>query len=134
MGFCSTSSYPLRFASLQLRNLNPITKPQPLLPIMSFSSKPPLQLHLPANPAKLNRTKNTFIIRASSPGSDGTNLVLLSSAVTVTLAVANRVLYKLALVPMKHYPFFLAQFTTFGYSTLTFLTFFFSSCFRSQFL
>nr|CAD1837770.1 unnamed protein product [Ananas comosus var. bracteatus] len=27
----------------------------------------------------------------------------------------NRVLYKLALVPMKHFPFFLAQITTFGY-------------------
>ncbi|KAF5199336.1 CRT (Chloroquine-resistance transporter)-like transporter protein, partial [Thalictrum thalictroides] len=27
----------------------------------------------------------------------------------------NRVLYKLALVPMKEYPFFLAQVTTFGY-------------------
>ncbi|KAL6623283.1 hypothetical protein ACP70R_033162 [Stipagrostis hirtigluma subsp. patula] len=32
----------------------------------------------------------------------------------VALAVANRVLYKLALVPLKAYPFFLAQLTTFG--------------------
>jgi hypothetical protein len=32
----------------------------------------------------------------------------------VVLAVMNRVLYKLALVPMKDYPFFLAQVLTFG--------------------
>ncbi|KAL4288760.1 hypothetical protein HN51_057151 [Arachis hypogaea] len=43
-----------------------------------------------------------------------------SAALTVTLAVANRVLYKLALVPMKDYPFFLAQFTTFGYVVVYF--------------
>ncbi|KAL2316880.1 hypothetical protein Fmac_030756 [Flemingia macrophylla] len=34
---------------------------------------------------------------------------------TVVLGVGNRVLYKLALVPLKQYPFFLAQFATFGY-------------------
>ncbi|KAI3460076.1 hypothetical protein Pfo_016739 [Paulownia fortunei] len=41
--------------------------------------------------------------------------VVVCSAVTVALAIANRVLYKLALVPMKEFPFFLAQLTTFGY-------------------
>lgn len=41
--------------------------------------------------------------------------VVVCSAVTVGLAIANRVLYKLALVPMKEFPFFLAQLTTFGY-------------------
>ncbi|PKI73097.1 hypothetical protein CRG98_006505 [Punica granatum] len=61
-----------------------------------------------------------FRVRASGEEisplfSAGTKLIAVSSAVTVTLAVANRVLYKLALVPMKQYPFFLAQFTTFGY-------------------
>jgi len=40
--------------------------------------------------------------------------ILIAAAVTVGLAVANRVLYKLALVPLKEYPFFLAQLTTFG--------------------
>lgn len=52
---------------------------------------------------------------------DGTGLpegfhggIAVGSAVTVLLAVMNRVLYKLALVPMKHFPFFLAQITTFG--------------------
>lgn len=38
----------------------------------------------------------------------------------MALAVANRVLYKLALVPLKAYPFFLAQLTTFGYVAVYF--------------
>lgn len=33
-------------------------------------------------------------------------LIVLNSALTLILGVANRVLYKLALVPMKEYPFF----------------------------
>ncbi|XXG55798.1 hypothetical protein AAC387_Pa03g3389 [Persea americana] len=41
--------------------------------------------------------------------------IAVGSAITVVLAVVNRVLYKLALVPMKEYPFFMAQVTTFGY-------------------
>ncbi|KAM1255988.1 protein CLT1, chloroplastic-like [Malus sylvestris] len=41
--------------------------------------------------------------------------VAVAAAVTVVLGVGNRVLYKLALVPLKHYPFFLAQLATFGY-------------------
>ncbi|CAK9134633.1 unnamed protein product, partial [Ilex paraguariensis] len=40
--------------------------------------------------------------------------VVVAAAVTVVLGVGNRVLYKLALVPLKHYPFFLAQLATFG--------------------
>ncbi|CAN1159463.1 Protein CLT2, chloroplastic [Linum perenne] len=62
-----------------------------------------------------------FSVRASnenperSGDSSTAQLVVASSAATIALAVANRVLYKLALVPMKEYPFFLAQFTTFGY-------------------
>ncbi|OAY71327.1 Protein CLT2, chloroplastic [Ananas comosus] len=58
---------------------------------------------------------------------DGTGLpegfhggIAVGSAVTVLLAVMNRVLYKLALVPMKHFPFFLAQITTFGYVAVYF--------------
>ncbi|KAK3139885.1 hypothetical protein QOZ80_5AG0392150 [Eleusine coracana subsp. coracana] len=43
-----------------------------------------------------------------------------ASAAVVTLAVANRVLYKLALIPLKAYPFFLAQLTTFGYVAVYF--------------
>ncbi|XP_059625023.1 protein CLT1, chloroplastic-like [Cornus florida] len=48
-------------------------------------------------------------------GRDRTAEVMVAAAVTVVLGVGNRVLYKLALVPLKHYPFFLAQFATFGY-------------------
>lgn len=40
---------------------------------------------------------------------------MVAAGVTVVLGVGNRVLYKLALVPLKHYPFFLAQLATFGY-------------------
>ncbi|MED6130812.1 Protein clt2, chloroplastic [Stylosanthes scabra] len=95
---------------------------------MSSNSQP---LHF----SHTNRTRTTTAnnnrlkIRASSSSDDpspstssgGSNLILFSSAaITVTLAVANRVLYKLALVPMKDYPFFLAQFTTFGYVVVYF--------------
>lgn len=63
-------------------------------------------------------TSSRFAIRASSESTDApprnTKAVILNSAVTVILGIANRVLYKLALVPMKEYPFFLAQVTTFG--------------------
>ncbi|TYH53887.1 hypothetical protein ES332_D09G131200v1 [Gossypium tomentosum] len=41
--------------------------------------------------------------------------VVVAAGVTVVLGVGNRVLYKLALVPLKHYPFFLAQLATFWY-------------------
>lgn len=46
---------------------------------------------------------------------DRTVEVVVAAAVTVVMGVGNRVLYKLALVPLKHYPFFLAQLATFGY-------------------
>lgn len=39
----------------------------------------------------------------------------VAALMTVVMGVGNRVLYKLALVPLKHYPFFLAQLATFGY-------------------
>ncbi|XVF04845.1 hypothetical protein REPUB_Repub05bG0120400 [Reevesia pubescens] len=41
--------------------------------------------------------------------------VVVAAGVTVVFGVGNRVLNKLALVPLKHYPFFLAQLATFGY-------------------
>lgn len=40
--------------------------------------------------------------------------VAVAAAATVVMGVGNRVLYKLALVPLKQYPFFLAQLSTFG--------------------
>lgn len=54
---------------------------------------------------------------ASNGDSDppaNTKLIVVSSLIAVSLAIANRVLYKLALIPLKEYPFFLAQLTTFG--------------------
>ncbi|PKA49820.1 hypothetical protein AXF42_Ash004362 [Apostasia shenzhenica] len=46
--------------------------------------------------------------------------IAVAATITVALAVANRVLYKLALVPMRRFPFFLAQVTTFGYVAVYF--------------
>ncbi|CAM6106144.1 unnamed protein product [Calypogeia fissa] len=41
--------------------------------------------------------------------------VFVAAIAVGLLGMANKVLYKMALVPMKEYPFFLAQMTTFGY-------------------
>jgi len=41
--------------------------------------------------------------------------IVIWAAVTAAFGVGNRVMYKLALVPLKEYPFFLAQLSTFGY-------------------
>ncbi|GMJ15517.1 CRT (chloroquine-resistance transporter)-like transporter 3 [Hibiscus trionum] len=46
--------------------------------------------------------------------------VVVAAAMTVVFGVGNRVLYKLALVPLKRYPFFLAQLATFGYVVVYF--------------
>jgi hypothetical protein len=40
--------------------------------------------------------------------------VVIAAAAVVAMGTGNRVLYKLALVPLREYPFFLAQFATFG--------------------
>ncbi|KAL6516360.1 hypothetical protein OROGR_019665 [Orobanche gracilis] len=52
--------------------------------------------------------------RGNDEGVDRRGKVIVAAAATVVLGVGNRVLYKLALVPLKHYPFFLAQLATFG--------------------
>ncbi|XP_078442612.1 protein CLT1, chloroplastic-like [Wolffia australiana] len=59
------------------------------------------------------------IERKSSKG------VLAAAVVTVALATGNRVLHKLALIPLKNYPFFLALFTTFGYVMVYFTILYF---------
>ncbi|KAF8050375.1 hypothetical protein N665_1984s0005 [Sinapis alba] len=46
--------------------------------------------------------------------------IVIAAAVTAALGVGNRVMYKLALIPLKHYPFFLAQLSTFGYVAVYF--------------
>lgn len=51
---------------------------------------------------------------STSSDSNYNKVAILGSIVTLVLAIVNRVLYKLALVPMKEYPFFLAQLNTFG--------------------
>ena len=56
--------------------------------------------------------------RENKKNLDRTVKVVVAAAITVVLGVGNRVLYKLALVPLKHYPFFLAQLATFGYIPL----------------
>lgn len=46
--------------------------------------------------------------------------VVVAAAAVVAMGTGNRVLYKLALVPLRKYPFFLAQFATFGYVVVYF--------------
>lgn len=46
--------------------------------------------------------------------------MIVWSAITLMLAVVNRVLHKLALVPMKEYPLFLAQINTFVFVAVYF--------------
>lgn len=53
-------------------------------------------------------------INHSRKSSNRTAEVAVAATATVVLGVGNRVLYKLALVPLKNYPFFLAQLATFG--------------------
>ncbi|CAJ1450032.1 unnamed protein product [Effrenium voratum] len=55
-------------------------------------------------------TRRPKLSRAYAPG-----LGAVLTLVAALLATANRVLYKVALVPLGNYVFFLAQFTTFGY-------------------
>ncbi|PSS31573.1 hypothetical protein CEY00_Acc04846 [Actinidia chinensis var. chinensis] len=95
-------------------------------------SKRPFNAHFKVHHRLINRIQqypspnHRFTVRASakersdSEASSNTKLIIAFSAITVVLAVANRVLYKLALVPMKEYPFFLAQVTTFGYVAIYF--------------
>lgn len=49
-----------------------------------------------------------------------TTEIVIAAAVTAALGVGNRVMYKLALIPLKQYPFFLAQLSTFGYVAVYF--------------
>ncbi|PHT77020.1 hypothetical protein T459_20542 [Capsicum annuum] len=91
------------------------------MPVLT-STRRPLQIH--HRNASFTRRQNLnssrkFYVRAVG-GDSGrisdvtTELILLNSALTLVLGVANQVLYKLALVPMKEYPFFLALVTTLG--------------------
>ncbi|KAG8494027.1 hypothetical protein CXB51_011407 [Gossypium anomalum] len=130
MSFPVTSSFrsiPSHFAASFLVNSNSAKLQSPIL--MSLPQNPSsFPRHIsrsftraPANSSAVFRPN--LRVRASSKTPNqatDAKLIAISSAVTITFAVANRVLYKLALVPMKEYPFFLAQFTTFGYVAIYF--------------
>ncbi|XP_047976989.1 protein CLT2, chloroplastic-like [Salvia hispanica] len=113
---------------------------------VSLSPSPP-PLHLPFHPSKsppnnlrllstFHESKAAHVPSAFSkglergggggealPGSSSERklAVVAWSVVTLVVAVANRVLQKLALVPMKDYPFFLAQLNIFAYVLVFFL-------------
>ncbi|KAG6409199.1 hypothetical protein SASPL_132233 [Salvia splendens] len=106
----------------------------------NVSPSPP-PLHLPFHPSKppannlrllstLHERKATYVPSAFSKGlecgggggetlpsssSERKLAVVAWSVVTLVVAMANRVLQKLALVPMKDYPFILAQLNIFAY-------------------
>ncbi|KAI3508964.1 hypothetical protein L1887_23987 [Cichorium endivia] len=77
-------------------------------------------------PTRRHQSDSKFVVRSSVKSSqsqapsNSKGRIIFWSAVTLVLAVGNRVLYKLALVPMKEYPFFLAQVNTFGYVAIYF--------------
>ncbi|KDP41501.1 hypothetical protein JCGZ_15908 [Jatropha curcas] len=128
------SRYPTRLHSYNANG--PMFFPKNSSLRLSKESKPPfagINYKLTGGHRSVNHQHSlkipNFTVRASNenpkPHVAASNnirkqLILICSAITVTLAVANRVLYKLALVPMKQYPFFLAQFTTFGYVMIYF--------------
>ncbi|KAK9930179.1 hypothetical protein M0R45_027228 [Rubus argutus] len=99
-----------------------LQRPRPSL-LLRLSRNAPFSLTSDRKPTFT--TSRNVKVHASLPNppsssSSTTNHVVLSSVLTIALAVGNRVLYKLALVPMKNHPFFLAQFTTFGYVVIYF--------------
>ncbi|KAG9130817.1 hypothetical protein Leryth_016966 [Lithospermum erythrorhizon] len=67
-----------------------------------------------------SNSRSKLSIKSEVKSSSNTKVVIACSAVTIALAVANRVFYKLALVPLNDYPFFLAMITTFGYVIIYF--------------
>ncbi|XP_015886031.3 protein CLT2, chloroplastic isoform X1 [Ziziphus jujuba] len=115
---------------------NPFLSPTLLMP---FPREPrPSNVHLISNPplvpkpnprnlrtqTKISPRRRDIRAHISSTNpptaSSTTKHIVFGSVLTVAFATTNRVLYKLALVPMKNYPFFLAQFTTFGYVVIYF--------------
>ncbi|GLT79934.1 hypothetical protein SLA2020_514000 [Shorea laevis] len=129
----SSSQPPRRLSAMGFPCTSPFLPPSCKLPsYLRLHSLPPMSLSDQPSPFSGNlsltyrtaggrRHSRTACASAeSSRAASNTNLITVGSAMTVTLAVANRVLYKLALVPMKQYPFFLAQFITFGYVVIYF--------------
>ncbi|GER47811.1 CRT (chloroquine-resistance transporter)-liketransporter 2 [Striga asiatica] len=71
-------------------------------------------------PSALAETSSADGHQPSNLDTDKKLAVVAWSATTMLLAVSTRVLQKLALVPMKEYPFFLAQFNSFTYVAVYF--------------
>ncbi|GFP97404.1 crt homolog 1 [Phtheirospermum japonicum] len=63
---------------------------------------------------------SALVGNSPNPSGDKKLAVVAWSASTLVLAVSTRVFQKLALVPMKEYPFFLAQFNSFAYVVIYF--------------
>lgn len=114
-----------------LRNGAPWRCPTLLRAALRLPPPPPSPLHLGLAAARgdggrrfvgtlgSKRARAAGAVRISAMSGDGGGGaggtgIAAAAAATVVFAVMNRVLYKLALVPMKNYPFFLAQFATFG--------------------
>ncbi|XP_009795853.1 protein CLT2, chloroplastic isoform X2 [Nicotiana sylvestris] len=86
------------------------------MPLLTSSRRLQIHRRRTSFSRQFSNSSSKFAARAVGSDSNVTReLIILNSALTLVLGVANRVLYKLALVPMKEYPFFLAQVTTFGY-------------------
>lgn len=138
-GFPCTSSLrhnPSRLPTSHV--INSFNAPKHHSPTMFFPRNRRLHLQLPKNSSfdgnnltgrnsdvlrRSPSTKSNFVVCAlpkDSYTSYNDRGTIISSLISISLAVANRVLYKLALVPMKEFPFFLAQFTTFGYVVIYF--------------
>lgn len=106
--------------SLKLNNNNGLSKLQ--FPIQNPRNLKHSSLSYSSGFGGIRFRNPTFIVRSSmKTGSQSEDVeskgrIIFWSCITLVLAVGNRVLYKLALVPMKDYPFFLAQLNTFGYS------------------
>lgn len=102
---CLTSSLTIPFNGRQIRACTSNTHYSLHLDL-GRRRKPNFRIHSSAEESQLG-TQTSW---NSNKGQ-----IVFGSAITIVFAVLNRVLYKLALVPMKEYPFFLAQITTFGY-------------------
>ncbi|KAL0308098.1 UNVERIFIED_CONTAM: protein CLT2, chloroplastic [Sesamum angustifolium] len=71
-------------------------------------------------PSALAKSSSDAGPPSSNPSADKRLAVVTWAAITLVIAVGNRVLQKLALVPMKDHPFFLAQFNSFTYVVVYF--------------
>ncbi|XP_021743760.1 protein CLT2, chloroplastic-like [Chenopodium quinoa] len=115
--------------SLSLSSITPSSTKMPTFSLLRnhhlLRNRPPIK---PPFSPSFSNTQFKFRVNASSSKpvssssskSSSTKSIVFWAIVTAILAVSNRVFYKLALVPLQNYPFFLAQFITFGYVAIYF--------------